>query len=183
MRSLISIFAFALVLGGCAAPDEDDALGYVSPDGSITILDESERPTIANISGEDLNGEPVSLDSFLGKKVVVLNVWGSWCPPCRAEAPELAAAAENNPDIQFFGIVLRDSIGSAQAFVKEFNWTYPNLFDPSGEQLIVFADSLPAVALPTTYVFDSEGRLAARIVDTVTEESLLSVIEQVNGGK
>lgn len=183
-KLFVVMAAILLSLGACSsASDSETTTGYVSPDGSLTVLDESERVPAPEIQGEDLDGNPIDLSDYIGESIVVINAWGSWCPPCRAEAPELVAADKNNPDIEFFGIVLRDSRDSAQSFVEEFQIQYPNLFDPAGEQLLGFADSLPAVALPTTYVIDEQGRVAARIVDQITESTLLNVIEQVKQGQ
>jgi thiol-disulfide isomerase/thioredoxin len=110
---------------------------------------------------------------------MVVNVWASWCSPCRAEAPTLEEFAINNPDIQFVGILTRDNLSSAQSFVKRFGLTYPTLIDDA--IISSFRGSLPANAIPTTIVIDADGRVAARISGQVTVSSMRDVLEKVSG--
>ena len=111
--------------------------------------------------------------------VVVLNVWASWCSPCRAEAPHLEAvwSASQNGGVQFVGLNTRDSDASAKGFVSSYGLTYPQLLDPDGRQQLLFRDTLPPQAIPSTLVLDKEGRVAARVLGQVTESGLLGVIE------
>ncbi|MBI4939567.1 MAG: TlpA family protein disulfide reductase [Actinobacteria bacterium] len=110
--------------------------------------------------------------------VVVLNVWGSWCPPCRKEAPELERAYRSlRPrGVQFLGIDTRDNDAAANAFVARYGITYPSLVD-DGTLLLAFRGAVPAAAVPTTIVLDRAGRVAARVVggtDATTVEGLVS---------
>ena len=97
-------------------------------------------------------------------KVVVLNVWGSWCGPCRKEAKELQELYVKNKDsgVEFIGINIRDSRVSAEKFITNFGITYPNIFDRDGVKLLGFKDTLPANAIPSTVLVDKNGKVAAR---------------------
>jgi thiol-disulfide isomerase/thioredoxin len=112
---------------------------------------------------------------------VVYNVWGSWCPPCRAEAPTLRRiATETEPDgVQFVGINIRDNEASAEAFERRYEISYPSLFSPDGQLLLPFRGTLPPSAIPSTVVVDRQGRVAARIVGGATYVKLRAVVGRV----
>jgi len=107
-----------------------------------------------------------------------VNVWASWCAPCRAEAPTLAALSEKYTDVAFIGILTRDNPATAEAFVRRFALPYPTLIDDS--VLIDFRKSLPANAIPSTVVIDKNGNVAARISGEITFASLSEIIEKVS---
>ena len=115
--------------------------------------------------------------------MVVVNVWGSWCPPCRKEAPVLKAVSDDlagpdsSGDVAFVGIDTRDSDAAATAFLDNIGLTYPNVVDPDGVLLLAFKGDLNPNAIPSTLVLDRQGRVAARIVGEVTEGTLRGVIE------
>ncbi|MDP1876431.1 MAG: TlpA disulfide reductase family protein, partial [Actinomycetota bacterium] len=115
--------------------------------------------------------------------VVVLNVWASWCAPCRAEAPTLAALdAELRPrGVRLVGLDTRDSDASARGFVERFGIAYPNVVDRDGRLQLLFAGTLPPQAIPSTVVIDREGRVAARLLGKASESSLRGVIEPLLG--
>src|SRR5690606_31852351 len=109
------------------------------------------------LEGRDLNGDPISTEQYAGKTLVV-NVWGSWCGPCRKEAPDLAEAATElkSRNVQFVGLVTKSETGEGAppediAFAEEAKIPYPSIQDYDGEQQLGFADSLPAAAIPTTW--------------------------------
>jgi thiol-disulfide isomerase/thioredoxin len=109
--------------------------------------------------------------------MAVINVWASWCSPCRAEEPSLAAMAQKYPEINFLGILTRDNPVNAEAFVRKNKTPYPTLIDDS--VLIGFSKSLPANAIPTTLVLDKRGLVAGRISGVITIASLTELIEKV----
>jgi thiol-disulfide isomerase/thioredoxin len=117
---------------------------------------------------------------------VVLNVWGQWCPPCRAEADELVAAhRELGPDVAFLGVNIRDLDDNARAFERTYGISWPSIVDQDSSLLLGFREtSLPAPAAPpTTYVIDREGRLGARIADEITTAgTLVDVVDEVVDG-
>jgi thiol-disulfide isomerase/thioredoxin len=116
--------------------------------------------------------------NFDGGKVAVVNVWASWCSPCRAEEPALSALARKYSDVEFIGILTRDNPVNAEAFSRKRNIPYPTLIDDS--ILVGFRKSLPANAIPSTVVIDETGKVAARISGAVTVASLTDLIERVS---
>ena len=115
---------------------------------------------------------------FNGGKVAVVNVWASWCSPCRAEEPALSALAKKYTEVEFIGILTRDNPVNAEAFVRKREIPYPTLIDDS--ILVGFRKSLPANAIPSTVVIDKTGKVAARISGAITVTSLTDLIEKVS---
>ncbi|MFY0409396.1 TlpA family protein disulfide reductase [Solicola sp. PLA-1-18] len=179
----------ALVLAGCvpdaerestsAAPATGGA-GFVSGDGTITTVAAAERKDAPRITGTDLDGRPLDTASY-ADKVLVVNVWGSWCPPCRREAPVLNKVARATQDrgVQFVGIAVREEATASKAFTDKLDVPYPSISDPSSQQLLGFSNTLPAMAVPTTYIIDRDGRVAARILDEVEESTLTGLVDDV----
>lgn len=175
--------AAVLALAGCSTPSTGTG-GFVTGDGSITVVAVAERRPAPAISGTTLDDRAWSSQSAAGK-VIVYNVWGSWCQPCRAEAPALQAVAEATADrAVFVGLNTRDLDPAApRAFVRGFGITFPSLFDPDGTLLLAFAGQLPPSAIPSTLIVDAEGRVAARVVGVTTEATLLGLVDDIAGGK
>ena len=191
VRALAVVLAGVPILAGCSIGTDAVAQGgtfeFVSPGGKTDIFYDPppSRRVIGDLGGIALmDYRPIAVSDFAGK-VVVVNVWGSWCPPCVEEAPALVAAANRTTAIaQFVGLNTRDSgTAQAQAFVRDFKVPYPNLFDPDGRLLLEFAGQLPPSAIPTTLVVDAEGRIAARVLGEVTEATLVGLIEDVAAGR
>jgi len=149
---------------------------FVSGNGSVSYIKQSDRIATPQLSGMTLSGKNYT---FSGGQVAVVNVWASWCAPCRAEAPTLKALSEKYTDVAFIGILTRDNPVNAEAFERRFAIPYPTLIDDS--VLIGFRKSLPANAIPSTVVIDKNGNVAARISGQVTVASLSEVIEKVSG--
>lgn len=113
-----------------------------------------------SFSGEDpITGKPVSLENYAGKPLVI-NVWGSWCPGCIAEAADLRRFAQDHPEAQLIGVDLQDTQSGARDFYEEWKWTHPSVFDPNGE----ISFSLGLQGTPTTFFTDREHRIVTRIV-------------------
>ncbi|TNC41001.1 TlpA family protein disulfide reductase [Mumia zhuanghuii] len=177
---LVAAAAAAVLLPGCSSSTQADETtgGFVAGDGSITLPKAAEREPAPELAGESLDGERLSLADFAGKTVVV-NVWGSWCAECRVEAPVFAAVdAQTGDDVQFLGINIRDSRAAAKAYDENFGITYPSLFDPSGRTVLGFRDSLPSMAVPTTWVIAPDGTVAARTLGSVSEATLRGLIDE-----
>jgi thiol-disulfide isomerase/thioredoxin len=137
------------------------------------------------VAGRSLDGRPLSLAADRGK-VVVVNVWGSWCPPCRAEARDLVAAAKvlRPRGVVFLGINSRDpSVAQARAFVRAYDVPYPSIYDPSGKTLLAFHGTLSPTSIPSTVVIDPRGRVAASILGEVTsKQTLIDLAEGARRG-
>ena len=152
---------------------------------ALTRIPPEEREKAPVVSGPPVSGRrPISTADYPGK-VLVLNVWGSWCAPCRAEATDLAEASNETRDVAaFVGLNVRDnSIDAARAFSRAFKVTYPSIYDPAGEQLVRFAGTLPPNGIPTTLVIDRDGRIAARVVGIVDKTTLLGLIKDTAQGR
>ena len=157
--------------GGSSIAEES----FVSGNGSTSFIKQSDRIAAPQLSGMTLSGTNYI---FSGGQVAVVNVWASWCAPCRAEAPTLAALSKKYSDVAFIGILTRDNPATAEAFARRFALPYPTLIDDS--VLIGFRKSLPANAIPSTVVIDRNGRVAARISGSVTVASMSELIEKVS---
>ena len=183
MRTFAGLVLAALLLVGCGS-GPSGANGFVAGDGSLTVLPLDQRPAAPVIEGTTLDGATWRSDSAAGK-VLVYNVWGSWCAPCRAEAPVLvAASARTTGTAVFVGLNTRDLEKAApQAFLRAFGVPYVNLYDPDGALLLKFSGQLPASAIPSTLLVDAKGRVAARIIGEVTEATLVDVIADLAAGK
>ncbi|MCK5892048.1 MAG: TlpA disulfide reductase family protein [Aeromicrobium sp.] len=180
LRPLLAVLACLAVVAGCSgAGNSGSTGGYVSSDGTVTVVDPDDREKLPELSGTDLDGDPLSTDDFTGT-VMVINVWGSWCPPCRAEAPVLKELSDAYADdVQFLGIVNRSKDAAAEAFNQTYGITYPSFSDEGGGLELRFVDSLPSQAIPTTWVIDAEGRVAARILDEVDASTLGGIIDDL----
>jgi thiol-disulfide isomerase/thioredoxin len=183
--TLVALAALALLamLGmtaGCAQT-MGGAEGFVSGSGTVTVLDKAQRTAAPPVAGRTLDGRHFSLADERGS-TVVLNVWGSWCAPCRDEAPDLVKAARKlqNEKVQFVGINVREpGVASAQAFVRHYGVPYPSIYDTDGSQLLGFRDTLPPDAIPSTLVVDPQGRVAARVLGTVDTTTLVGLVHDV----
>jgi thiol-disulfide isomerase/thioredoxin len=184
----IGLLLTALLLGavatGCSKPDTGDK-GYIDGTGIITRLPVDKRKKPGEVSGETLNGKKLDLSSYAGK-VVVLNVWGSWCPPCRKEAPTLVAASEElaKDGVVFVGVNTKDSNPDAgRAYVRRFEVPYDSLYDPAGRTLLAFHGTLNPSAIPSTVILDKQGRVAASILGEVpSERTLVDLVQDVENG-
>jgi thiol-disulfide isomerase/thioredoxin len=182
-RTAASLLALAVLGGTTACSSEVGSSGdqgFVSGKGIITAVDPADRKQPGEVAGETLDGEPVSLADYAGQ-VVVVNVWGSWCGPCRKEAPMLAEASRELEEdgVAFLGINTRDqSQAAAQAFVRRFEIPYPSLYDPDGRTLLSFRDSLAMSSIPSTVVVDAEGRAAGRVLGELSRATLDGLVEE-----
>jgi thiol-disulfide isomerase/thioredoxin len=177
-----------LAVGGLAGCSSDVGgsgdQGYVAGNGIITTLDVAHRKAPGPVSGRTLEGKRVSLSDYAGK-VVVVNVWGSWCAPCRAEAPMLADAARDlaDRDVAFLGIDSRDpSTAAARAFVRRFRVPYPSIYDQRGSTLLSFRGTLTPNSVPSTVVVDRQGRVAASVLGEITRTTLYDLVDDVAKG-
>jgi len=154
--------------------------GYVSGDRTITVVPVSKRVPAPALEGFDLDGGRLTSAQLRGKsRVLVVNVWGSWCAPCRREAPVLSDVSKKyaKKGVAFVGLLSRDKPAAASAFVRRFDLNYPSLQDPGGRLQLRFADSLPSQGIPTTWIIDRHGRVAARVLVEVTKSTLVGLID------
>ena len=178
--------ALALVLSACAGGGIEGGgggTGFVTGSDGIATVKKGDRDTAPELSGTTIDGEQLDVSSAYTGKIVVLNVWGSWCAPCRAEAPNLAKVSEDLADqgVRFVGINTRDtSTRPAVAFEKQFKVDYPSLYDPTGKLLLRFEKgSLNPQLIPSTLVIDRDGKLAARTQQALSEEKLRKMLKPI----
>jgi len=177
LSRLILVAVSALVLTSCGNGGSSTAQeSYISGNGAVTFISAGDRAMAPKLSGDTLYGTKFD---FAGNKIAVVNVWASWCSPCRAEIPTLVALSEKYADVQFMGILTRDNLANAEVFARQLAVPYPNFIDDS--LLLGFRNTLPANAIPTTVVIDKQGRVAARISGSATVSGLSNLIERLTG--
>ena len=175
MKKLGIALAALLLLSGCGNSGTSSAEeSFVAGNGATTYIALGDRQPAPKLSGMTLLGTDFTLPR---NEMAVINVWASWCSPCRAEEPTLAALATKYPEVNFLGILTRDNPVNAEAFVRKQKSPYPTLIDDS--VLIGFSKSLPANAIPTTLVLDKSGLVAGRISGVVTIASLSELLEKI----
>ena len=189
----MSIVSVAVLLTGCSTGDDAVAQGgtfeFVAPGGKTDILydppDSRGRP--GAISGPELTdpSKTVSLDDFKGD-VVVVNVWGQWCGPCRSETRELQKVydATKAKGVAFLGIDVRDNNRqSAVDFVTDRKVTYPSIYDPAMRTMIAFGGKYPTTVIPSTVVLDRQHRVAAVFLRELLAEDLQPIVERLAAEK
>ena len=140
---------------------------FISGNGIVTIIEKDDREIAPRITGPLLGGGNYAQEQG---RVQLMNVWASWCSPCRAEAPALQDLSVAHPDVQFVGVFTRDNLVAAQAFVDRFGLTYPTITDDA--LLADFTGQLSVNAIPTTLLIDKAGKVAARISGEITYSTL-----------
>jgi thiol-disulfide isomerase/thioredoxin len=183
-RTLVATAALLLAATGCTSLQGTGDKGYVSGDGAIRVIGVPDRGKPVALSGQDLQGKPLSLASMRGKPTVV-TVWGSWCADCHKESPLIVAAARQlGSQAHFVGIDSRDpGTAQAQAFVARYKMTWPSFYSPGGEALLAFPGVISPNSVPATVVLDAQGRPAAAIAGAVpTTLTLVEMVRQVAQG-
>lgn len=183
MRYLFVLAVLALV-AGCTAGKDAVATGtefvFVSPGGKTDIYyDGADRKSVPDVSGDSLmeDGRKIRVSDFAGK-IVVLNLWGSWCAPCRVEAAELQQIHDSGTVV--LGIDLRDQPRSApQDFVRNHKLTYPSIYDPPGKSLLALK-GYPRATVPSTIVLDRAHRVAAVFLRDLKASDLQPLIDRLS---
>jgi thiol-disulfide isomerase/thioredoxin len=175
----------ALVLSACGSGGTSGGSGnsnFVAGKDGISTVAKGSRAEAPDLSGPTVDGKQLDVKDYKGK-IVVVNVWGSWCPPCRAEAPNFVKVAKDTAakGVQFVGINTRDAnISLAQAFEKQQGVTYPSLYDPTSKLLLRFKKgTLNLQTIPSTIVIDRDGKIAARTLQALSEEKLREMLDPV----
>ncbi|MAS54906.1 TlpA disulfide reductase family protein [Nocardioides sp.] len=177
LSGLLVVLALAGSLSGCSSLGGTDEANFVVGDGTVVQIPAEERTDPIEIAGPSLEDEPIDLADLRGE-VVVLNIWGSWCNPCLAEAPILKEASEQ-VDASFVGMSFREtSFENALAVERRFGIEYPTIAD-TGPGVLALGRYAPR-SPPSTYVLDTRGRVAAVISGAITSAGTLEdVVEDV----
>ena len=163
-RRLVATLLLAFVAAGCA-----NGSGGETSEGPLLPADPYELPAFDMAAYEQLLAE-------LEGTPVLVNIWASWCGPCRDEAPHLATAhAEFGDRVQFLGVDILDERGSAREFMREYGWTYPSVFDGPG----AIRDGLGILGQPATLFYDASGELVTTWSGPLTEEALAEGLDEI----
>jgi thiol-disulfide isomerase/thioredoxin len=184
MIRLLALALAAVFLAGCSATKDAVATGgefqFVAPGGQTTIFYDppESRGTVRGIEGDSLlhDGATVGLDD-LGGKVVVVNIWGSWCGPCREEMPGLQFVQEQT-GAAVLGIDVRDDRQAAADFVRDRGVTFDSIFDPPGRVLAALS-GYPRNTVPSTLVLDRQHRVAAVFLTAVRVPELMPLVQRL----
>ncbi|PJE08081.1 TlpA disulfide reductase family protein [Mycobacterium sp.] len=187
-RWVIAATVLAGLLTGCSGRDavaQGGTFEFVSPGGKTDIFYDppASRGRPGPLSGPSLTdpSRTLSLNDFPGQ-VVVINVWGQWCGPCRAEIGQLQRVydATRAMGVSFLGIDVRDnSREAAQDFVNDRHVTFPSIYDPPMRTLIAFGGKYPTTVIPSTLVLDRQHRVAAVFLRELLAEDLQPVVQRV----
>ena len=184
-RTVVTVAAVAVVLlaaaltvtlttgGGAQA-----GVTYLDGNPAQRVYAVGDRPLAPDFSGTSLTGAPIKLASYRGK-IVVLNFWGSWCPPCRDEAPTLAVLSEQYAakGVAFIGDDVADTPVNALSFTRSVGITYPSVNDPGYAVVQDFSQVIPVNDTPTTVVIDRTGHIAGMVLGKVSYSTMVTLLK------
>jgi peroxiredoxin len=183
--STTGVAVAALVLSACSSGGTSGGSGntnFITGSDGIATVKKGDRQDAPDLSGKTIDGKTLDTADYKGK-ILVVNVWGSWCSPCRAEADNLVqvAKATAGKGVQFVGLNTRDpETGPAVAFEKKYDVPYPSLYDPTGKLMLRFKKgTLNPQLIPSTLVIDRDGKIAARALQALSEEKLRAMLKPV----
>ena len=179
-RTVVTVTAaVAVLLGGALAvtfltQGKGNASG--NTDGTVEYQP-GHRPLAPDFTATSLTGTTIRLSSYRGK-TLVLNFWGSWCPPCRAEAPTLAVLAQqySSKGVAFLGDDVADTPSNALAFTRSVDITYPSISDPGYLVVQRFSQVAPVSDTPTTVVIDKTGHVAGMVLGEVSYGQMTTLL-------
>ena len=190
--AVLAAAAIALPLAGCSQ-DADNAQNAVATGGNFEFItpggekvinyEESERKPLRTFSGEDVRDrdKTISLEDYEGE-IVVLNSWGQWCAPCRAEADDLQ---EIHTELQkrnlgtVLGINVRDyNPQVSNDFLEDNGLKYPSIYDPPFKTAAALG-GVPTSVVPTTIVLDKQPRPATVFLRSITAQDVMDVVDKL----
>lgn len=178
MRKAVSVVAAVSVLAACSTSAIDN-VEYEAASGAYTVWQEGAREEPVEATGTTFDGVKVDLADYRGQ-VVLINTWYAACPPCRAEATDLAAIHEDYPDVVMLGVNTRDAESVAASFERSFEIDYPSIEGRDGKFIAGLEGSVPLQAVPTTLILDVEGRPAARYIGRIDPDILRGILDDIS---
>jgi thiol-disulfide isomerase/thioredoxin len=190
VKRVVALASAAMVaLAGCSTGHDAVAQGgtfeFVAPGGKTDIFYDppESRGRPGPLAGSELMDptKTVSLDDFAGK-VVVINVWGQWCGPCRTEITQLQKVYDmtRRVGVEFLGIDVRDNNrDAARDFIVDRKVTFPSIYDPRMRTMIAFGGKYPTTVIPSTVVLDRQHRVAAVFLRELLAEDLQPVVQRL----
>jgi thiol-disulfide isomerase/thioredoxin len=178
---LIGVFVVAVAATLLIATGSNTTSTTFADLGDLTAND-------PNVPGTDETAPSFALETMVGEtfdlqdgiaatgQPVVLNLWASWCAPCRTEMPAIDTASQEHPEVTFVGVVVQDTYDAAVAFAEEIGVTYTLAFDDGTVE-----DAYPVLGLPATFFIDSNGTIVKRHFGVVTVDSLDTDIADLFG--
>ena len=180
--ALLATLALAGCGGGAIAADTPDSSGqsFVGSAYNSSVFRAGARPVAPDISGMTLTGQHLSLSAYRGS-VVVINFWGSWCAPCRAEGPTLAVLSEQyrSKGVSFLGDDVGDTTANALAFTRDIGIGYPSVNDASYSIVQDFSRVASVGYTPTTVVIDRTGHIAGLVIGKISYQSMATILNDV----
>ncbi|MDP8959946.1 MAG: TlpA family protein disulfide reductase [Actinomycetota bacterium] len=167
-----------LALTGSLIPENSGQLDVFAEPGAFVATEPEPAPDF------DLtlfDGQEFSLSGHLAsdRRPVLLNLWASWCVPCREEMPLLEEGSRRHPEVLFLGVAVEDELRAARTFAEEVGVTYPLALDETGTLLAKY----PTFGLPTTWFISSDGMVVGRVIGAVTEPQLEGLLTQHFGSE
>jgi thiol-disulfide isomerase/thioredoxin len=180
----VTLLAVGLILGFTGGSGQAKNITYLDGSTSAWMYKAGHRPAVPDFTGRTLTGASLRLASYRGK-IVVLNFWGSWCVPCRGEAPTLAVLSEQyrSRGVSFVGDDVGDTTADGLAFIRDMGITYPSVNDPGYQVAQQFSKVVLVNDTPTTLVIDRTGHLAGAIYGTATYSALNTMLQDVAVGR
>ncbi|HKP43423.1 MAG TPA: TlpA disulfide reductase family protein [Mycobacterium sp.] len=191
--AVIFVSVVVAALTGCSTGHDAVAQGgtfeFVAPGGKTDIFYDppESRGRPGALAGSELMdpAKTISLDDFAGK-VVVINVWGQWCGPCRTEITQLQKVydATRAQGVAFLGIDVRDNNrDAARDFIIDRKVMFPSIYDPPMRTMIAFGGKYPTTVIPSTVVLDRQHRVAAVFLRELLADDLQPVVQRLAAEK
>jgi thiol-disulfide isomerase/thioredoxin len=179
-RTVVTVTAVVAVLlaGALAVTFLTQGKGNASDGNGTVEYQAGHRPLAPDVSATSLTGATIKLSSYRGK-TVVLNFWGSWCPPCRAEAPTLAVLSQQyrSKGVAFLGDDVGDTPANALAFTQSVGIAYPSINDQGYAVVQQLSQVVPVNDTPTTVVIDKTGHVAGMVIGAASYGQLTTLIK------